>query len=456
MKLTLETTNHLMWRAGFGANYSFLARWEGKDHHELVKWIFADSKEFKALNTDWIRPSLRQYEMADDDQLMEIRKKSRKSVRQLNIDWLNSMASESGALREKMSLFWHNHFACEPKTPKQALSYVNTLRKHALGNFGELLHAISKEPAMINYLNNRQNRKTAPNENFAREVMELFTLGRDNIYTEKDIKEAARAFTGWSMNFNGDFIKRPKHHDNDRKTFLGKTGNFDGEEVLDLILERKETARYITAKIYKHLVNDQLDDDRIDLLSTYFHSNNYDVSKLLNKIFTSNWFYSESNRGILVKSPVELLVGIRKQFHMKMDGVKPIIAIQTVLGQRLLNPPNVAGWPGGLNWIDSGTLLTRMNLPQLLIAAGAGEKLSGDPNQEDPLNVKQKLKNLETSINWASIKKDWSTAIDRNGFDEIKSALIASGSKVEIENNVGDKLIQQVLYLTKLPEYQMC
>jgi len=176
--------------------------------------------------------------------------------------------------------------------PKFNRQLLNVIRKNALGNFKELLFEVSKSPAMLQFLNNQQNKKDHPNENFAREVMELFTMGRGN-YTENDIKELARAFTGWGYDKEGNFTERPKQHDTGAKTFLGKTGNFTGDDVLNIILEQKATAKFITAKIYKFFVNENPDQNNINKLSEELYTSNYDLKKLMQNIFSSSWFYDQ-------------------------------------------------------------------------------------------------------------------------------------------------------------------
>jgi uncharacterized protein (DUF1800 family) len=239
-----------------------------------------------------------------------------------------------------------------------------------------LLKEVSKSAAMLNFLNNQQNRKGHPNENFAREVMELFTLGRGH-YTETDIKEAARAFTGWGSNLQGEFVFRKGQHDFGSKTVLGDTGDFDGGEVLDILLEQKQTAKYISDKIYKFLVNEEAEAAKVEWLADRFYKNGYDISKLLEDIFTSEWFYHEKNIGAKIKSPVELLVGIQRMLPMTLENSEALLVLQRVLGQVLFYPPNVAGWPGGKTWIDSSTLMMRMRIPQLI-------------NDEDEMNVRPK------------------------------------------------------------------
>jgi uncharacterized protein (DUF1800 family) len=229
---------------------------------------------------------------------------------------------------------------------------------------------------MLNFLNNQQNRKDHPNENFAREVMELFTLGRGN-YTEHDIKEAARAFTGWGSNVQGEFVFRRFQHDFGTKSVLGQTGEFDGDEVLNILLDQQQTAKFISQKLYKFLVNEQVEQSRVDWLAGRFYKNEYDISKLLEDIFTSDWFYEEKNVGAKIKSPVELIAGIQRMLPMTLESEDALIVLQRLLGQMLFYPPNVAGWPGGKTWIDSSTLMMRLRIPQLI-------------NDEDEMNVKPK------------------------------------------------------------------
>jgi uncharacterized protein (DUF1800 family) len=218
---------------------------------------------------------------------------------------------------------------------------------------------------MLAFLNNQQNRKKQPNENFAREVMELFTLGRGN-YSEQDIKEAARAFTGWGFDLSGQFVFRKQFHDGGSKTIFGRTGYFDGDDVINMLLENRQTAYYITAKIYRFFVNEQADDDRVRKLADSFYQSGYDIQKLLENIFLSSWFYEKKNIGAKIKSPVELITGIRRVLPMELGNEEVLLLYQRLLGQILFYPPNVAGWPGGRNWIDSSSLMYRMRLPRLL------------------------------------------------------------------------------------------
>src|SRR4030095_12734086 len=193
----------------------------------------------------------------------------RESIKSLNLAWLNEMIHSAAQLREKMSLFWHGHFASRNLNILYQQQLLDAIRRNALGNFGDMLREVSKSAAMINFLNNNQNKKDHPNENFAREVMELFTMGRGN-YTEQDVKEAARAFTGWGANIKGEFVFRKGQHDSGAKTILGKTGNFNGEDVLNIILDKPATAYFISYKVYKYFVNENADMEKVEWLGDRF------------------------------------------------------------------------------------------------------------------------------------------------------------------------------------------
>lgn len=286
--------------------------------------------------------------------------------------WLTEMVETDSPLTERMTLFWHNHFVSgQPKVRVSRLMYRQnvTLRANALGNFGTLLHAIAKDPAMLVYLDGVRNRKGAPNENFAREVMELFTLGEGN-YTEKDIKEAARAFTGWSLDrAKGEYVFRPALHDYGVKTMLGKSGRFDGDEVLDLLLARPETAERVIAKLWREFVSPDVDPVEVRRIAARFRDSAYDVRVALSEILTSDAFYAIGNRGTLVKSPVELVVGTVRAFDLRLGSALPFAYATAGMGQNLLSPPNVKGWPGGEVWVNTTTLLARKQFVDRLTRA---------------------------------------------------------------------------------------
>jgi uncharacterized protein (DUF1800 family) len=212
---------------------------------------------------------------------------------------------------------------------------------------------------MVIYLDNATNRKGKPNENFAREVMELFTLGEGN-YGEADIKEAARAFTGWSLDAEtGEFMFRAAQHDDGEKTVLGRTGDFGGEAVLDILLEQPKTAEYVVGKMWREFISPQPDAAEVKRIAAVFRDSKYDIGKAVRALLVSDAFYAPGNRGTLIKSPVDLVVGTLRQFQFQTGDMLPFVFTTSQLGQVLFAPPNVKGWPGGETWINSTTLLRR-------------------------------------------------------------------------------------------------
>src|SRR5882757_7300033 len=282
MDLTNQRRNqHLFWRAGFGPmaeDLDALATHTQKSFTEAL-WKAADrpvayldvvDNALKGLVMGAGDAAAMQRKELSADEKKQIRVQSRQDIKSLNLAWLAEMVNSDAQLREKMALFWHGHFASRNVNIFYQQLLLDTIRKGALGNFGDLLKEVSKSAAMLNFLNNNQNKKDHPNENFAREVMELFTMGRGH-YTEEDIKEGARAFTGWGAGLDGEFVFRKGQHDDEPKFFLGKTGNLDGDEVLDILLAQRQTAWFITKKIYRFFVNDQPDTEHIGWLADRFY-----------------------------------------------------------------------------------------------------------------------------------------------------------------------------------------
>ncbi len=367
---------HLLWRAGFGPaveQLKDLHRYTPQEIYKALKKSSAKKPLYIDVAANYMDGLMLGIDAAGKAQRTEPtpeerrkrQQQNREGIRNLNTWWMHEMVNSEAQLREKMAFFWHGHFACRNLNVYYQQELLHIIRTHALGNFADLLKAVSRSAAMLFFLNNQQNRKGHPNENFAREVMELFTLGRGH-YTENDVKEAARAFTGWSANARGEFIFRKFQHDAGSKTILGHTGNFEGDDVLDILLGKKQTARFITEKIYRFLVNEQPEPEKINWLAERFYQKSYAIGSLLDDIFGSDWFYTEKNMGNRFKSPIELLVGMQRTIPMKLANPESLLLIQRLLGQVLFYPPNVAGWPGGRSWIDSSTLMLRMRLPQLL------------------------------------------------------------------------------------------
>jgi len=363
---------HLYWRAGFGIGVKKIDQLKSKSKNEIIKDLFYDATKVNLLQLDLSEfnliknksPKVLRIEMGEEG-YRKLRQKSQRKVRDLNYAWLERLTEPTSILREKMTLFWSNVFVCRDNHIFHIQHFNNTLRKNALGNFRELVKKIAKEASMSKYLNNRQNRKKSPNENFARELMELFTLGIGN-YTEQDIKEAARAFTGWSFKLNGDFVLRKNQHDSGIKTFFDKSGYFDGDDIIDLILEKKQCARFICDKVYRYFVNPIIDESHLDEITAIFYKD-YDINNLMLHIFSAKWFYNDKNIGVKIKSPVELLVGIRRVVPVTFMKKNQLNYLQKMMGQVLLYHENVSGWKGGKNWIDSNTLMFRMKLASLIL-----------------------------------------------------------------------------------------
>ncbi len=285
-------------------------------------------------------------------------------TRRVGYWWAERMLDTHRPLEEKMALFWHGHFATaqnKVRDYRKMLLQIETFERHATGDFGDLLVAVARDPAMLYYLDAGVNVKGAANENFAREVMELFTMGVGN-YTERDVREAARAFTGWNFE-NLDFVVHPALHDDGPKTFLGRTGDFDGVDVLRIILEQPVTAEHVAAKIYRFFVREDLSPALRRELGAVFRDHDYALKPLLRTIFLSRDFYAAASYGAHVKGPVEHVVTMLKHLGAEdVPGVPDFNRTTIALGQHLLNPPSVAGWAQGRAWITPALIQERGNV----------------------------------------------------------------------------------------------
>ena len=468
--MTQREIQHLYLRAGFGADASLVNRSLGLGRTALVDKLFAESAHPTPIAVVRI-PTSDEMMMADKkDKTPEEKKMIREYVkeesRKLNLAWLRKMMSGPEMLNEKMTFFWHDHFACKDNAPQHSQALNNTIRKHALGDFRTLLLAVSREPAMLRYLNNQQNKKNAPNENFAREVMELFTLGRGN-YTEADVKNAARAFTGWSFDkeTNG-FLFREKQHDYGEKTFLGSTGNYNGDEVLRMITDQKQCAHFITDKIYRYFVNEKGHTERVAALAADFYAGGYDIAALMRSIYMSDWFYDEENIGSRIKSPVELMASIGRQFGPSFTRENILLLVQRVLGQSLFEPPNVAGWPNGKEWIDSSSLIFRTNLGRKIIESSqidAVPKPDDDKNPNEMLKKEKRFDLIEAQIEWKGLASQFHAGSDEELISKLSEYILQTDAPKSIVNQLSlgalspeQKIKTICAALTSLPEYQLC
>ncbi|HEV8414490.1 MAG TPA: DUF1800 domain-containing protein [Bryobacteraceae bacterium] len=278
--------------------------------------------------------------------------------------WANRMLTSPRPLQEKMALFWHGHFAsneAKVRDYRKLLGQLELFQKQGMGNFRNLTVAVAQDPAMLSFLDAGVNVKGASNENFAREIMEIFTMGVGH-YTETDIREAARAFTGWNY-VDTKFVINKDQHDDGEKTFLGHTGRLDGVAVIDIIMQQPATADYIAGKIYRYFVREDLSPELQKKLGAILRQNHYEITPLLETIFLSRDFYSPASVGTQIKSPVQLTVETYKKLGQKnIPGVPDFNLATSALGQQLFSPPTVAGWAGGQSWITPGLLLERGNL----------------------------------------------------------------------------------------------
>ncbi len=486
---------HLLWRAGFGPTGTDLDRLRhispDKLYKQLEKEALQKPEPFDAAS-DYIKTALLQEPPAMEGQLSPedkkrynteqrrlINRQSNEDIRKLSLLWLDRMASGEGQLREKLALFWHGHFACRVNNSLYQQMLLQDIREHAFGNFGDLLRAVSKSASMLSFLNNQQNRKKKPNENFAREVLELFTMGRGH-YTENDIKESARAFTGWGFEKNGTFAFRPKIHDEGQKTFLGQSGAFTGDDILDMILKQRQTAVYITEKIYRYFVNEPTDTRRIEWLAGRFYANNYHIPGLMRDLFTSDWFYDEENIGAQIKSPVAYMTGVRRLLPITIQNEEVQVLLQRLLGQWLFNPPNVAGWPGGTAWIDSSSLMLRLRIPGLIKSE---ESINIKPKGDDDVQMGRK-EMLETGtaarpkqkkpgggyqilarLDWDQLDQALKAVKQEDLYTTLEqlvlqtppgSADAASLQQLVVSGNRSDYIHSLTLALMSTPEYQLC
>jgi hypothetical protein len=369
--------------------------------------------------------------------------------------WLHRMTSGPHPLQEKLTLFWHGHFVTSAKDERSAelmWRQNELLRADAAGNFREFVRAISRDPAMLDYLNNTQNHKAHPNENYARELMELFTLGIGN-YTEQDVKEAARAFTGWTHD-GDEYVFRRFQHDDGPKTFLGWTGNFNGDDVLQAILAQPVCARFIASKLFRFFTYEEVDDQLAEALAAVLREHHYDLRPLVRTILTSRAFYSSQAIGSQIKSPIELVIGTIRKLDLRMPPDRLLNGALGQMGQIPFAPPNVRGWPGGRMWINTSTLFVRYNTA-VFLAGGGAEKFIGRKNgpfDQPNENAQGLVTNGEPDA--GKVVDEWVVRLIQRPISAEKRQVLldALDGHSEREENVR-KMIQLIV---SMPEYQLC
>lgn len=376
--LGADDARHLLARTGFGPTAAEIAAFAPLTRAEAVERVLAGTHARPQTPPPGALLEQTSLRLPGREAALEERRAfNQRNVRDglaLRAWWLHEMVVTPSPLTERMTLFWHNHFVSSQQKVRFArplLAQNLALREHALGSFATLLRTAAKDPAMLIYLDVAQNRAGQPNENFAREVMELFTLGEGR-YTEQDVKEAARAFTGWSLDRDGGrFVFRRVLHDAGEKTVLGRSGRFDGDGVLDVLLAQDATAEHIVAKLWREFVSPDPDRDEVRRIAAAFRRADYAIKVALRELLASDAFYAAEHRGVLVKSPVDIVVGTLRQLELAPGDGLPFAIAATTMGQNLFAPPNVKGWPGGEAWINANTLLARKQFLERLARADA-------------------------------------------------------------------------------------
>ena len=364
--LGAERAQRLLTRAGFAPSISEIDRFASLTHAQAVDQLLATTGQ-RAISEPpgWVEDPVigpREFRaLPEDKQKLERQKNVRQSL-ELRAWWITEMVNTPSPLTERMTLFWHNHFvSAQPKVRWPQLMYRQNvlLRQHALGDFDELLHAIARDPAMLVYLDAASNRRANPNENFAREVMELFVLGTGH-YNESDIREAARAFAGWSLDPDTlTYVYRPAFRDNGTKTVLGTSGALDGDQVLDILLAQPAAAEFVVSKLWLEFVSPHSDRQRIKTIAARFRESRYRIAVAMRELLLQPELIERSERDALVKSPVDLLVGLTRQTGASLGNATGAAIATATMGQNLFSAPNVRGWPGGEAWINTQTLLAR-------------------------------------------------------------------------------------------------
>ncbi|HUR88018.1 MAG TPA: DUF1800 domain-containing protein [Ramlibacter sp.] len=384
-RMSADEARHLLIRTGFVPSAGEVRAFEGRSAEQAVDDVISAARRAQPLHA--LPPeaisappaAVAQKTMSRDERQMARREQIREGFG-IKEWWMREMVESPTPLAERLTLFWHGHFATSQQKVVRADAMWRQhelLRANAMGSFRDMLHGIARDPAMLVYLDGARNRKEAPNENFAREVMELFTLGeatQGGGYTEGDIREVARAFTGWSLERDDlSFRFRPAMHDFGTKTVLGHTGSFDGDQVLDILLDQPQAARFIVEKLWVEFVSPTPDPREVERIAQRFRSTNYDIAVAMRELLLSREFWDAANRNSLVKSPVELVVGAVRELGIRPQDVRPMVQKSAQLGQNLLVPPNVKGWPGYTEWINATTLLERRRFADQLVAYVPGD-----------------------------------------------------------------------------------
>ena len=452
---------HLLRRAGFSGTPDEIARYAAMSPHDAAESLihFAGTSQLPPPPSLSPYPDYRAIAMmnrglSDMDKREAARARRKEAVGDivaLQLWWLNRMLTTPAPLQEKMAFVLHGHFttaAIEKGVwPNLVLAQNQLLRQYALGNLHDLTLAVSKDPAMLLYLDNAENNKSHPNENYSRELMELFTLGIGN-YTEEDVRQSARAFTGWTIDRRtGEFTFNARTHDDGSKTFLGRTGNFDGSDIVDIIYQQRAAETFWATSLLSAFVYNDPEPALVDEFANVISRNKFELAPSMSALLRSNVFYSARAYRALVKSPVEFVVGAHKQMGLEriVDGTP---AALRAMGQVLFYPPNVAGWPGGANWLTSQMLIARENFIAKMV--NAPDMLQSGWMAQVPMDATRASKELVATI----LQGDAPT----QAYSQLVAYLNGSGTSalgtLSVENY--DERVRGAAYLTMaMPAYQL-
>jgi uncharacterized protein (DUF1800 family) len=482
---------HLLWRAGFGGTPAQVSRLaslgpEGAvsalldfgavGGYEPVKPDDFDDSIMRPLSEEERRALVRARRTQDEDALarfqerrMQRERLDRDQIRRMQRWWLRRMIETPRPMEEKLTLFWHGHFATSYRTIENsyhAFLQNQTFRRHAAGNFGVLLAAIVRDPAMLAYLDNTSNRRQSPNENLARELMELFSLGEGN-YTERDIREGARALTGYTFEHN-EFRFRRDWHDDGQKTILGRSGNLDGEGFVGAILRRREASEFITLRLYRFFVGGLPPAGSASFravvavvkdLARTLSASGYELRPMLRRLLLSEHFYDGPVVLSRIKSPAELVVGAVRSLGAPARDLSVLLNAMDMMGQNLFFPPSVKGWDGERSWINTFTFFVRQNITNYLLTGRA-------PRGMDPLADAERFDAAPLLAAMSEQEDGGERDPDRLALWLMRFALGADpapekhaglASYLRSRGPVTDESVARALALiTAMPEYQQC
>lgn len=368
---------HLVSRTGIGCEWETVQRYQNLTPQQAIDHLLKN-KDMGLPRapgmSPWSKTVSLKNNMRRKKMVMRISKNEGKKLQDW---WVKHLVKTRSPFLERMTIFWHNHFPSSiEKTQQCNMLYQQNLllRKHALGNFKQMLHAIAKDPAMLVYLDGYVSTKEEPNENFGRELLELFTIGIGN-YQENDMREAARAFTGWGVDDrSGRYVFRPKDHDDGVKTFLGHRGNFNGEDIINILLKHPRTAERIAEKMWHEFISISRPDMRIiKQWAQAFRGSNYDIPTLVKAVLNSPVFWARKNRGALIKSPIELTIGTLRTLPYS-SAHTDLAHNLNIMGQGVFAHPSVKGWDGGTSWISTQSLLRRNSMMTNLTSGNLNER----------------------------------------------------------------------------------